>query len=63
MNTPYALDPDNARIMGVCAGFARWSGADPTVVRLCAIIAGLAVPPVALLAYLATGLVASPRSA
>jgi phage shock protein PspC (stress-responsive transcriptional regulator) len=34
MNQGFALDKSNARMMGVCSGFARWAEVDPTLVRV-----------------------------
>ena len=38
MNARFALDKTNAKVMGVCAGFARWTGMDPTIVRIAAVV-------------------------
>jgi phage shock protein PspC (stress-responsive transcriptional regulator) len=51
MNPRYAPDTANAKILGVCAGIARSAGWDPIFVRLGAIVALLALGPVAVLAY------------
>jgi phage shock protein C len=59
MNGHYALDKGNAKLMGVCAGFARWADADPTLTRLTMVLIAVFLGPIAILAYLATGLVAN----
>ena len=59
MNSPYALDKGNAKLLGVCAGFARWADVDPTLTRVTLVLLTLFIGPVALLAYLVTALVAS----
>ena len=58
MNSRYALDASNAKLMGVCAGFARYADVDPTLVRVTMVLLSLFVP-VAIAAYLLTGLVAN----
>ncbi len=58
MNSRYALDRTNAKLMGVCAGFARWADVDPTLARVTAVLLALFLGPVAILAYLVTGFVA-----
>lgn len=59
MNSRYALDKNNAKMMGVCAGFANWADVDPTLVRVTMILVTILLGPMAILAYLVTGLVAS----
>jgi phage shock protein C len=56
--TRYALDRDRAKLMGVCAGFARWSDLDPTAVRLIAILSLFVLGPLSIVAYLLIGWVA-----
>ena len=58
MTGRYALDRSNGKLMGVCAGFARWIDADPALVRVTLVLLTLFAGPVALLAYILTGLVA-----
>ncbi len=58
MNGHYALDKANAKLMGVCAGFARWADTDPSLSRLTMLLLALVLGPVAILAYLVTALVA-----
>jgi phage shock protein C len=59
MNSHYALDKGNAKLMGVCAGFARWADVDPTLTRLTMVLLAIFLGPVALAAYLVTGLAAN----
>ncbi len=59
MNGQFALDKANAKLMGVCAGFARWADSDPSLIRLTMVLLALALGPVAILAYLVTALVAN----
>lgn len=61
MNGNYALDKGNAKLMGVCSGFARWTEVDPTLTRLTLVLLTLFLGPVAILAYLVTAMVASSR--
>lgn len=61
MNSPYALDKSNAKLLGVCAGFARWADVDPTLTRATLVLIALFVGPLAILAYLLTALVANNR--
>lgn len=57
--TAFRLDRGNAKLMGVCAGVGNATGIDPVLVRVAAILLLLAIGPVMLLAYLATGWAAS----
>ncbi len=61
MNSPYTLDKGNAKLLGVCAGFARWADVDPTLTRATLVLLTLFVGPLALLAYFVTALVANGR--
>lgn len=62
MTSRYALDKSNAKLLGVCAGLARSTGWDPTMIRLGAVLSTLLLlGPIALVAYLATALVAEAR--
>ena len=57
--TRYALDKPNAKLLGVCAGLARATGWDPTLVRVGAVAATLLLlGPIAIVVYLATALIA-----
>lgn len=59
MNSPYALDKGNAKLLGVCAGFARWADVDITLARVTMVLLAVVLGPVALLAYIVTALVAA----
>ena len=58
MTRRYALDRSNARMMGVCSGFARSFDLDPTLVRLGAVASLFVLGPVSILLYLIAGWVA-----
>jgi phage shock protein C len=59
MNSRYALDRNNAKMLGVCAGLARSTGWDPLLVRIGAVLATvLFLGPIAILLYLVTAWVA-----
>ena len=58
MNGTFTLDKGNARLMGVCAGFSRWADVDPTLARVTLVLMTLFLGPVAILAYILTGLIA-----
>ncbi len=59
MNGHFALDIENAKLLGVCAGISRWADSDPSLPRLTVVLMALALGPVAILAYLVTALVAA----
>ena len=59
MNSPYALDKGNAKVLGVCAGFARWADVDPTLTRATLVLIALFAGPIALLAYVLAALIAT----
>jgi phage shock protein C len=60
MNSHYALDKSKGKILGVCAGFANWTGMDVTGVRLIAVALTLfLLGPVAVLGYFLTALIAN----
>ncbi len=55
----YALDKSNAKILGVCAGLARSTGWDPTLVRIGAVALTLfLLGPVMILFYILVGAIA-----
>ena len=58
MSTEYALDKGNGKLMGVCAGFANWTGIDPLAVRLGVVLLSLLLTPMTILLYLIVGLIA-----
>lgn len=61
MNGHYALDKGNAKMTGVCSGFARWADVDPTLTRLTLVLLTLFLGPVAIIAYIVTAMVAGSR--
>ena len=59
MNSRFALDRSQGKLMGVCAGIARSTGIDATAIRLLAVAATLfLVGPAGPLLYLITAMVA-----
>ena len=63
VRSPFRLDKPNGKIMGVCAGLARYFGTDPIWFRvgfLFAMVVGFGSP---ILIYLLIGLIASSRPA
>ena len=62
MTTDYALDKNNAKLLGVCAGLARTTGWDPLLVRLGAVLLTLCLlGPVMIAIYFVTAFVAESR--
>ena len=61
MNGRFLVNRRDAKIMGVAAGLADYSGIDPLIVRLGFVAALLITGPVAILFYLLTGVLASDR--
>lgn len=62
MTSRYALDKSNAKALGVCAGLARSTGWDPTLVRIGAVALTLfLLGPVMILFYILVGIVAASR--
>lgn len=55
METPYARDRVNGKILGVCSGLARAIDYDPTMVRMSALLALMLRGRFTILAYLLTG--------
>ena len=58
MNSTFALDESNAKILGVCAGLARSTGWDPTLVRVGTAALALFAFPVTILFYILVGAIA-----
>jgi phage shock protein C len=58
MNGRFLINRGDAKIMGVAAGVADYTGMDPTIVRLGFIAATLLTGPVMILFYVLTGLLA-----
>ena len=61
MNGRFLVNRRDARLMGVAAGLADYTGIDPLLVRLGFVAALLITGPFAILFYLVTGLVAADR--
>src|SRR5947199_2445435 len=58
MNGRFVINRRDAKVMGVAAGLADYTGVDPTVIRLAFIAATLLTGPVMVFFYLVAGLVA-----
>ena len=61
MNNHYALDKGNAKLLGVCAGLARWADLDLTLTRATVVLMTLFLSPIVLVAYLLLAMVADDR--
>ena len=61
MNSRFLINRGDAKIMGVAAGVADYTGIDPTIIRLGFIAATLLTGPVMILFYFLTGLLAPQR--
>jgi phage shock protein C len=61
MNQRFLLNREQAKVMGVAAGLADYTGVDALVIRLGLIIATLITGPVTILLYVLTGWLASDR--
>jgi phage shock protein C len=61
MNSNYALDKGNAKLLGVCAGFARWADVDLTLTRATLVLMTLFLSPIVLVAYLLIAMIANDR--
>lgn len=58
MNGRFLVNRREAKVMGVAAGLADYTGVDPTVIRVGFIAATLLTGPVMIFFYLVTGLLA-----
>ena len=58
MNTAFTVDKANGKMMGVCAGLARSTGADVTLVRIVAVAVTLCLTGLTIPLYLVAGFVA-----
>jgi phage shock protein C len=58
MNQRFLINRGDAKVMGVAAGLADYTGVDPTIIRLAFIAATLITGPVMILFYILTGLLA-----
>ncbi len=61
MANRFVINRRDAKIMGVAAGIADYSGVDALIIRLALVAALLVTGPVVLLFYLLTGLLAADR--
>ena len=61
MNGRVLINRQDAKIMGVAAGIADWTGVDALIIRLGLVAALLLTGPVVILFYLLTGWLASDR--
>ena len=59
MNNRFLVNRRDAKIMGVAAGIADYTGIDPLIVRLALVAALLMTGPLVLVFYIVTGLVAA----
>ncbi|WP_308515241.1 PspC domain-containing protein [Sphingomonas flavescens] len=58
MNGRFLINRGDAKVMGVAAGIADYSGIDPTIVRLALVGLTLLTGPVMIFFYVLTGLLA-----
>jgi phage shock protein C len=58
MNGRFLINRGDAKVMGVAAGLADYSGVDPTVVRLGLVALTLLTGPVMIFFYVLAGLLA-----
>jgi len=58
MNQRFLINRGDAKVMGVAAGLADYTGVDPTIVRLALIAATLLTGPVMIMFYVLAGLLA-----
>lgn len=58
MNRRFVLNRTDAKLMGVGAGLADLTGTDPLLIRLAILLAVMVTGPVAVVLYVAAGLLA-----
>ena len=58
MNGRFLINRGDAKVMGVAAGIADYSGIDPTIVRLALVALTMVTGPVMIFFYVLTGLLA-----
>jgi phage shock protein C len=58
MNGRFLINRGDAKVMGVAAGIADYSGIDPTIVRLSIVALTLMTGPVMIFFYVLAGLLA-----
>jgi len=61
VNNRFLINRRDAKIMGVAAGIADFTGVDPLIIRLALVAALLLTGPVVLVLYLVTGWLAAER--
>ena len=61
MNERFLINRADAKLMGVAAGLADYTGVDPTIIRLAFVAATLLTGPVMVLFYVLAGLLAPQR--
>ena len=61
MNNRFLINRRDAKVMGVAAGLADYSGVDALIIRLAMVAAVLITGPIAILFYLLTGWLAGER--
>jgi phage shock protein C len=61
MNGRFLINRSDAKVMGVAAGIADYTGVDPTIVRLAIVALTLMTGPVMIFFYVLTGLLAPQR--
>ncbi|MEO8175857.1 MAG: PspC domain-containing protein [Sphingomicrobium sp.] len=61
MNQRFVLNREQAKVMGVAAGLADYTGVDALVIRLGLVVATLLTGPMMVLLYIVTGWLASDR--
>jgi phage shock protein C len=58
MNGRFLINRRDAKVMGVAAGIADYTGIDPTMVRIAIVALTLVTGPVMILIYVLSGLLA-----
>jgi phage shock protein C len=61
MNGRFLINRGDAKIMGVAAGLADYTGVDPTIIRVAFVAATLLTGPWMILCYVLAGLLAPAR--
>jgi phage shock protein C len=61
MDGRFLINRRDAKIMGVAAGLADYTGVDPLLIRLALVLGVLITGPVMILLYLVTGWLAGDR--
>jgi phage shock protein C len=61
MNGRFLINRRDAKVMGVAAGLADYTGVDPLLIRLALVLGVLITGPVMILLYLVTGWLAGDR--